>query len=236
MIRSTLTAVSALLVAGAAHAAPVTIDDFSTTGNNVVAPVVAPASQTSTSGVTVAASAFGGNRTVTAERTVPGLGTSNGLQVEGRVDPVAETASVSLSSGAEGFVTFDWTSVSPVDFIDGTNSFMAIDVLAADQFITYSLSVNGVTSSTTGVADAVAHLVPSFEETLQFDFSSFAGVDFAAVTSVSLTIALPGVSAWDTTIDGVFADGNGVIPLPAAGFLAIGGLGALGALRARRKS
>lgn len=224
MIRSTLlTSAVALLVATAASAAPVTIDSFANTNFQVVgAPSLGnnPQNPATTSGPTT--DAIGGTRTITNTRTAPG-GTANafGKQVQSVV--TGGVASVSLGALTGGFSVFSWDAGGS-DLVDGTNDRIEINVIDADQDgVTYTLNIGGVdVSRTASTAGGV----------LSFGFSDFGGVDMTNVSAISLTIAGP--IAFDTNFD--LLQAVGTVPLPAAGFLTLGGLAALGAARARRKS
>ena len=224
MIRSTLlTAAAAVAIAGSANAASVTIDSFDTTNFQVLgAPTLGTPAQNpaTTSGAT--ADAIGGIRTLTNERTDP-AGTANafGRQVSTVIS--GGIAAVSLGASTEGTALISWDA-GGADLVDGTNDRITLDVISADLSVNFTLSIGGVS-----VTESVGSSGPG---TLAFNFSDFAGVDLTNVSTISLLVS--GQTSFDTEFDLIQAVGE--VPLPAAGLLAIAGLGALGATRARRKS
>lgn len=227
MIRSTfLAAIAVTSTLGVAGAAPVTIDTFqtaqSTAAPNDTTPFENPVSVTG-----AAPEAIGGQRTVSALRLTPDDNNSiTGQQVEAIVTP--GLAGVSTGFATTGYGVFLWGGASPLnaDLVDGTNEWIDITVLSADQSdISYTLGLDGV--QVLKMASAAG--------TLRFNFSEFGGVDATNISTISLLVNGP--ESFDTTFSFIGADGpvtSGVVPLPAGGLLALGGMGALGALRTRR--
>lgn len=216
MIRTTLLALAAsTAMVGTAFAAPVQIDSFATDHS-----VSAPSGGFSTVSNTIGAGdSIGGARTITAQRTA---GTNN---VQAQV--AVGQGLVSAGSDTEGVGTFSWGTLSDLnaDLVDGTNAWIDVAVTTTDLLgATFSMMVNGISApSQVGTTGTL----------LRFNFSDFAGVNFTDVDTISLSIT--GRPAFDAGISFIGADGPaGVVPLPAAGFLALGGIGALAGLRRRK--
>lgn len=222
MIRSTLLAAAAAVAfSGAASAATVVIDTFDVTNFQVVgAPTLGnnPQNPATTSGPTP--EAIGGIRTITNTRTAPaGLTNAFGQQVQSTV--TSGKASVSLGAATQGFSVFSWNA-GGADLVDGTNDRITLEVLSTDQNVTFTLNLGGVSVSQTALAAG----------TLTFAFADFGAADLTNVGAISLLIEGP--TSFDTEFDLIQA--VGAVPLPAGGLLALAGLGALGAVRARRKA
>ncbi|MEO1398689.1 MAG: VPLPA-CTERM sorting domain-containing protein [Pseudomonadota bacterium] len=231
-----MTAAAALLVAGAANAASVTIDDF-TDFQQIGAPTqpngMGQSFNPATNNTTLTGVSIGSVRKMDIEQTDPGNDVFvSGFQTIGVVPGGANSfMAVNNATGRNGTGTLTYlgagaAALPSTDLVDGTNQWIDINVIDADQVgIDYTLTVNGVSQT-----------MPALQggSLLRFNFASFAGVDFGAVTELGLFIEGP--SGFDTAFNLFEAAGPAVIPVPASGLLTLGGLGALGAMRARHKA
>lgn len=196
-----------------AAAATVSIDTFQTAQT-----LVTFSGSPSATSTIAAPEAIGGSRKVTL--------TSDGF-TQGGVVNTGSGLQAGLSAGFDvttSSLVFDWLSLGGADLTDGgSNDVIEIAITTIDSpSISYSLTFDGVTVSKFGVLGS-----------LYFDFTDFAGVDFGSIDDISLEISGPG--SIDTAFSLVAAD-TSAIPLPAAGFLLIGGLGALGVARRRKQA
>ncbi len=218
---------AALLMSSAVTAGTVVINNFSTTSQNVFAPATTGASETTTN-TAVAPEAIGGQRTVTSTRTAPTGGNAGGKQIQAEIG--SGSASISAGLGTEGSVEFEWSNLNGANLFDGTNSGIDIDVTAADfATISYQLSINGF---------SVTQSPALFGSTLRYSFADFSGVDFTNVNDISLFVTGP--AAFDTSFSSISATAGSstqtpAVPLPAAGWLMLAGLGAFGTLQSRKK-
>ncbi|MFC3059620.1 VPLPA-CTERM sorting domain-containing protein [Paenirhodobacter populi] len=128
------------------------------------------------------------------------------------------------------------TGLGGVDLTDGgTNNALFLDVIFADANLTLSFSVTDTAGFTSTISKTVAEslLEPT---SLSFLFSDFSGsANFSSLNSISL-ILTGTTQGLDASIDTVYAASTlPAVPLPAAGWLMVGGLAALGVMK-RRKS
>lgn len=217
-----------MALTGAANAATVNIDNFDTTVFQVVgAPTLGASPQNPATTVGPTSDAIGGTRRLTATRTTP-AGTANAFGQQVTMVVSDGDAKVGLGRGTEGFAEFIWEA-GGADLVDGTNNAIFLDVSSADlSGITYTFDIDGI--SVAQEANGAG--------TLEFLFSDFAGVDLENVSALSLLISGP--ESFDTTFDSVRAGVSNAtpspVPLPAAGFLLLGGMGALGGMRRLKRA
>lgn len=204
-----LAAAATLAAAPGLASAAVVLDDFSTDQTVADAPVGGfPTSNT------VA------NRTFTVDNRAA-IAPFDASLVSGGANDVLD---FSNNTGVRGIATIDWVYAG-LDLSTG-GSFL-IDLLTFDLSGTSAeigLTVNGVTSARDFSQSDIG--------TLSFDFALFGGVDFANVTSISLFVDAIDAPALDVSFDDLRV---APVPVPAAGLMLLGGLGALGAAK-RRKS
>ena len=230
MRATTLRALTAALFLGsvgtAGSAATVMIDEFSGVSQIVTAPSLTPPNSNPDFQFAAAPTALGGQRGIGASRTSPtGTDIGPGLITLGFSD--GGVGGVSNAPGANGFATFFWDG-GGADLVDGTNTRITIDVAqvtapTGPTLATFALEIGGV---------SVSRLVSGAGQ-IEFGFDEFGGADFTSIGSVMLLVT--GVSGFGTTFDNVQAVGSPApVPLPAAGLLLLGSIGALFGLRRRR--
>jgi len=208
-----------LLLVGQAHAA--VIDNFNTGAQSVDA----PGSDTNTS----ATGAIGGSRTIDITKSGP-LGASADVIPT----PGIYSHSADALTSATSTITWDANSagLGGVDLVEGLiNNVFSLDILGIDQgFITLNLTViDTLTNSDTST------LAGAGVGTQSIAFSSFSGVDFTVVDSISLEVL--GGEASDLTLDLLSTTGEqpgGSVPEPTT--LALGGLGLAGIGYRRQRS
>lgn len=222
MINGTLVRNSAaavfLLAPAAAFAAPVQIDDFST--SQVAFLNTSPDSLASPAGAI-------GDRELTIEQT----NAAPSLFFEGFNSISGGEASTGFAAGIEGFSTMEWSGFAMTDFTDGgLNDAIGISVNAADSTVNFTFTVTSATGTGSYMRPANGN------EDLYFLFSGFSGtVDFAQVTGISLH--LTGGAGWDAKFDLIQATKAPppIIPLPAGAWLMLGGMGAFAAVKRRKQ-
>jgi hypothetical protein len=214
MIRTLLATAAISLAASVASAATVDVDSFTdtlTTGD-----VVGSAGATTTVADALG-SYLGTNREITAsiEETVmggiSGVAASSNRFFNGRFEFEA-------ASEARGSWSLLYTGISSFDF---TNTLLAFDDVISDAVFDLTVSING--------GAPVAFVIPELSmETAAFNISAIPGAD--AVTSLFIR----GESrefAGDISFDLITTT---PIPVPAAGLLLLGGMGAFAAVRRRK--
>jgi hypothetical protein len=217
MILGAATSAAVMLAATQGFAATVIFDDFNDPQFTTDGPY-AGVSNTDTI-------AFGaGTRTLTSENF-----TNNGNETAATtLEVVGGSISFSNQDQATGRGTVTYTNVG--DLATVANPFFLFDVGAFD----------GVAMFRSEVADTLGGfsfyqelLTPVFDPKLFF--SQFTGsADFNSVDTLVFSISTQGgVDSVDGSLNAIAVS---AIPLPASAFLLIGGIGALGALRRRRKA
>lgn len=220
MMKTVILATAFGMAAAAASAATISIDDFSTAQG----PVTATPGTTVSDTQAVPSGALG-DRTLTAT----GLGSSSQNTSGFITGPAVNALGVSNDFFSQGVVEVSY-DLAGFDLGDGgTNDTILIGVQAIDLNALFSVSVNGVSSSS-GVTNAGA---------LNFSFSDFAGVDFSSVDTLSFSVDSNGTDAVDSVftfigVDDLVANPVATVPLPAGAPLLLGALGLMGWVR--RKS
>ena len=135
--------------------------------------------------------------------------------------------SFSNNQGATGIGTLTYTSVGDID--DGSVDpffFFAVDTFDGEAFFTATaLDTFGISFT---YEETISGLFDPF-----LSFSEFAGVDFNSIDTLTFTIS----SGTNISIDGRLTSISvSAVPLPAAGFLLIAGLGGLAALRRKKRA
>ena len=201
-----------------AVAATVSIDSF---GSDLF--VIAPSGGSEASTNSVAdASAFGGTRTIAAERLSPTGSTNPARNVFAYSDSFDGTGGVSVGTGTTGIASFSW-SAAATDLTDlGSNDGIRLGIVSVDSLVNFALTLNGITVSkaTSSAGD------------LDFLFTDFAALDATSISTVSLELS--GDPAFDASFSFIEATNVSAVPLPAGGLLLLGGLGALGFTRRKR--
>lgn len=227
------------LAASAATAATVTIDDFRT-AQSVSAPPANGVPSSSTINAPGAA-AVGGHRTMTVSRTSG----PNAVTLE--VDTESQIVDFSAASRTRGTATISWfgdSSWTGVDLTDGgTNNAIFVRTVFADAELSLVWTVTDTAGHTGSLTYKLSEDVDFDDEgtyvDFDFVFTSFSGnVDFTSIKSLSLTLSST-AAAPDASFQLLYAgptdDFVPVVPLPAAGWMLIGGAAALGAVGRRRR-
>lgn len=207
------TASAVAILPGLASAAHVdfVLDDFSTDQYVADAPTT---DFPSTSTV--------GNRTFTVDNRTATAAFATSLQSGGDADVL----DFNNNTGVAGWGRVDYALNA--DLSDYTQ--FSIDLLSYDQansMSDFTISANGTEVNRQIGEDDIG--------TLTFDFSSFGGVDFSNISSLALLFDAENARAVDIAFDNFGVNGGPApVPLPAAGLLLVGGLGALGAVKRRK--
>lgn len=224
MFRTLLTASVIALTAGAASAALVTLDDFDLPSPGVVA--TSPTGATDTLGPTSVASSIG-----TFDRTAVVTAMGDGLgQVAINQTPSNLTGSFDFGTMGNVMVTWDSAAVGGYDL-------SAFDTLVlkgfdADLTFSYQVALTDISGETldSGLLGEVGGTMGTIDEVLSFStFTDSGAFDATAVDTIKLTVTDP-EGRLDIALDAVQLDMT-PIPLPAAGFLLLGGLGGLALMR-----
>lgn len=232
---------AALLLSGAqAFAATIVIDNFDDAVPQSVSdePSLGLMSMSSRP-----ADVIGGVRTLTVENTDDGLpdgdvDNATSLEVAGGL------LSFSNKAGAtgRGSLLFD-AGGAGLNLSASSGATFNFDVERFDNDANVEFSVTAMDSAGTSIffmENLMRGFSPilSFEEFRRFsdDFDSF---NFGNISSLMFTVDTTGLTrSIDGQLDGITLNTEDLapIPLPAAGFLLLGGLGGLAALRRRRKA
>jgi hypothetical protein len=227
-----------LVLASAAEAAPVFIDNFNDDQQVLVSGNGAnPLS--SSNGIAIGGNGLGGFRTITIQRT-NGISLDYGQALGGLLE-------MSLSAADSGSLLVIWdgdtnsalnqNGLTPVDLTDGgSNSQIGLGLrsdLVAPVTLTF-YSGNGNSSSVTFNSPAQGFAVPFTQ--LFFQMSSFnvtggTGANFSAITAATLFLDGTGQPGVDMQIDDISATG---VPEPASFGIVLVGLSGLLALRRRK--
>lgn len=229
-------AAAALLLSGAqALAATVTVDSFDTF-QSVTDEPAAGSAQTNTSTIDTP-SAIGGTRTLTAENTLAGATEENATTLT--------SGSGRLAFSNNEFATGRGTlTYSGLNLSAQSGSFFTFNDVSFDN--DFDLMFGAAAEDADGTRIEYSELLADrFSTTLSFtEFSAVGGAglddfDFGNITQLMFAVDSTGLS---TRVDGsigsitLTTDDLAPIPLPAAGFLLLGGLGGFAALRARKKA
>ncbi len=222
---------ASILAAPAAMAASVLIDDFSVFQEAADQATA----QTGSPTLVVDASLFGGSRFFEVTNTTPGGGGSGGtiLTSTGNNQAFQQTPENTLKyandPGQTGIATVIYdgrnalnvgATFAPFDLTDGgTNTKFFFDLVEDTPNFAGATFTTTVTD-TNGSATFVELLDNNFSEFTEF--SSFAGINFAEVTSLAFTFNTNALAGFDANLASISA-----VPLPASILLLLGGLGGL---------
>lgn len=228
-------AASAAILMGAAPASALVIDDFVTpqfvedtvAEDDVIDGVDGVGSEVA------AVTAIGGYRDLYVEK----LSGPTDSGVRARVtDDILSFSNDSLVTGA-GYITWDGDDDDPfnvdTDGLGGYNllaagNFFDFEVIEADHMLDFTMTVWDMAG---GISTYFEELPPVEQLETRLFFSQFTGTaDFSDVGAIQIFVTgdRPSLDASIGEIE--------VIPLPASALLLLGGIGGLGALRARRRS
>jgi len=208
-------------------AATITVDDFSTfqaASAPGISTIVEPNST-----ATAPAGAIGDRTLIATGDGVFTPGSSTDILITGGL------GSVSNGAGVSGQGRFTWDA-GGIDFTDGgVNDTFVLDIITLDLDASYALGLNGSVVSTSTVSAA---------SNILFDFNDFNASDLMNASTISLFIS--GDDAFDTSFTFLGAEDRvpptvvvtppAAVPLPAAGFLLLAGLGGMAGLRRRKKN
>jgi hypothetical protein len=230
---SSLAAVLALGVS--AHAAPVVIDEFSTTQSVTIGSNAD--GQDSVTGAAI----LGGSR----EATISNI---NPQDQDFETIFVAQDGVARFESGAGGtgagirsqFVleydgtadgSFDPSGLGGIDLIDGTNTVIAFDLpfVSGSSTLTFEVFDNDGSASVDFIADTAG--------IFSIAFADFIGIDFTQVSAFRLT-ALNDTAAADFNLNRILAvpTADVIIPVPGAALLFAGAIGGYAASRRRKRA
>lgn len=183
-----------------------------------------------------AASQVGGYRYMSATNSNGRSGGTSLLSSDGYLD-------FSNAARTSGTGTLLWDGLGSVglggvDLTDrGTNNALFLDVVFADANLTLSFSVTDTHGATSTLTQTVSQTLVD-PTSMAFLFDDFTGsADFTSLNSISLILSGT-TQGLDATIDTVYAASTlsplPAVPVPAAGWLMLGGLMALGTLKRRK--
>lgn len=150
--------------------------------------------------------------------------------------------SFGVLEGSDSAADSDYVSDTALDLAGGASTYF-VDFFATptDGSLTLTLTNSGSIEGTTATANLLGPDAGTGSYELYFDGDLLFTVDAgAAASQASISIA-SGTSAdlvwvWDVQENGQVSTNLSPVPVPAAGFLLIGGLGGLAALRRKKKA
>lgn len=131
--------------------------------------------------------------------------------------------SISNNTSSASISTLSWNSGSGIDLFEMTNNAFSLEFFGTDTgAVDFSLSVTDTTSASDSVSFSLSGASSDIEEIM---FTSFSGIDFENITSISLE--LQGAIGSDFAINSLttgIATGTAVVPVPPALLLFTSGL------------
>lgn len=212
---------------GQAQAISIVLDDFSTSSINT-------STRTANSGVnnsnlsTSNTTGLGilGNRFTSVRATHGNIGTSAVLRTQGCSNISGQCMSYSAASGVRGPFSLKYNFTSTDLTAGGSNDIIRLGLAAADFSTTLSTTVKDALNNSFTLTPTLTPTLVTGLNPIDLAFSSFTGIDFSQVTSVTFAFAVPS-NATDIEFKFLSIEDSTAVPEPLTilGTLIAGGIG-----------